>query len=341
MRKGRDAQVDHRIISSIIFITEGKRKTFNLKVKMAFLTEQKFSGHFRPISGSTELPIVQPHPFTAVNEGLDYKFIFQIFFENDSGYVECQITYFEGDVNEIAVQYTLTTRIITNFAKIANEIILVKGVPSSMQRFLPTAEMPIGLRWHDAQCAHLKIVTIKQVSPKVLSLQESFASLFLNEDMSDLKILCDEKEFPAHRFILSVRSPVFKTMFASNFTETTSKTLPIEDTDAETMEKFLRFLYTDQLKREELDCRLLILADRYQVDSLTNQCIEILQSKIDNENVIEVYYTAYLINNEKLMKKARKYAREQNGIKESPFWKELEENNPQLAMKVMKGIVFD
>ena len=73
---------------------------------MAFLTEQKFSGHFRPISGSTELPIVQPHPFTAVNEGLDYKFIFQIFFENDSGYVECQITYFEGDVNEIAVQYT-------------------------------------------------------------------------------------------------------------------------------------------------------------------------------------------------------------------------------------------
>ena len=310
---------------------------------MAFLTEQKFVGQFGPISGSTELPIVHRHPFTAVNEGRDYNFMFYIL-GNDSEYAECQITYLEGDVNEIAVQYTLSINIITNLdskneSGIADEIIaLVKGVPSSIQRINS---------FRNAIClccdAHLKIVTIKEVSPKVLSLQESFASLFLNEDMSDLKILCDEKEFPAHRFILSVRSPVFKTMFHGfpNFTETTSKTIPIEDTDAETMEKFLRFLYTDQLKREELDCRLLILADRYQVDSLTNQCIEILQSKIDNENVIEVYYTAYLINNEKLMKKARKYAREQNGIKESPFWKELEENNPQLALKVMKRVFFD
>ena len=308
---------------------------------MAFLTKQKFFALFGHSSRSTELPIVNRHPFTAVYEGSDYKFVFQTIWGNDFEDVEYQISYLEGDVNEIAVQYKLLTNIITNLdskneSGTADEITLVKGVPSSIQRINS---------FRNAGClcsdAHLKIVTIKEVSPKVLSLQEKFASLFLNEDMSDLKILCDEKEFPGHKFILSISSSVFKTMFASNFMETTSKTLPIEDTDAETMEKFLRFLYTDQLKREELDCRLLILADRYQVDSLTHQCIEILQSKIDNENVMEVYYTAYLINHETLMKKARKYAREQNGIKESPFWKELEENNPQLAMKVMKGIVFD
>ena len=310
---------------------------------MAFLTEQKFCGQFGPISGSTELPIVHRHPFTAVNEGRDYKFMFDIL-GNDSEYAECQITYLEGDVNEIAVQYKLKTFIIICFGPIADEITLVKGVPYSMQRCPLTKWIITALTIaHCDYYTNLKIVTIKQVSPKVLSLQEKFASLFLNEDMSDLKILCDDKEFPVHKFILSMSSSVFKTMFASNFMETTSKTLPIEDTDAETMEKFLRFLYTDQLKREELDCRLLILADRYQVDSLTHQCIEMLQSKIDNENVLEVYYTAYLINKEKLMKKAREYAREHNGagVKESPFWKGLEENNPQLALKVMKRVFFD
>ena len=115
---------------------------------------------------------------------------------------------------------------------------------------------------------HLEIGIIKQdlqESPRVesitdLSLQARFASLFLNEDMSDLKILCDKKEFPVHTFILSVRSIVFKAMFASQFKEATSRTLKIENTDAETMEKFLRFLYTDQLKQEELDCPLLLMS---------------------------------------------------------------------------------
>ena len=225
---------------------------------MAFLTEQKFLGQFGPSSRSTEFPIINPHPFIAVNEGRDYKFVFLTIWGNDFENVECQITYLEGDVNEIAVQSTLSINIITNLdskneSGIADEITLVKGVPSSIQRI--NSFRNASTLFYDAD---LKIVTIKEVSPKVLSLQESFASLFLNEDMSDLKILCDEKEFPAHRFILSVRSPVFKTMFHgfANFTETTSKTIPIEDTDAETMEKFLRFLYTGQLKREELDCRL-------------------------------------------------------------------------------------
>ena len=47
------------------------------------------------------------------------------------------------------------------------------------------------------------------------TLEETMKSLCLNENLSDMKIVCDGQEFPCHKFILSARSDVFRTMFAS------------------------------------------------------------------------------------------------------------------------------
>ena len=297
-----------------------------------------------------------------VNEGRGYKFLFQANLLIDVKNVECQITFIEGDVNEIEIWYIFNPIVeafggslrvdLGQVQPLDQTITLVKGVHSSWHKF-PVPDDCIEPLRNDQNMRnlirnHLEIGIIKQdlqESPRVesitdLSLQARFASLFLNEDMSDLKILCDKKEFPVHTFILSVRSIVFKAMFASQFKEATSRTLKIENTDAKTMEKFLRFLYTDQLKQEELDCPLLLMADQYQVDSLTNQCIQKLRSKMDSENVLETFYTAYLISNEELMKVAGKYIRSQNGVEKPPFWKELKDNNHELAFKVLERITF-
>ena len=82
------------------------------------------------------------------------------------------------------------------------------------------------------------------------------------------------------------------------------------------------------------------MGDQYQVDSLTNQSIQKLQSKMDSENVLETFYTAYLISNEELMKVAGKYIRSQNRVDKPPFWKELVKNNRELAFKVLERITF-
>ena len=37
--------------------------------------------------------------------------------------------------------------------------------------------------------------------------------LFLDDEISDCRIICEDQVFPCHKFILSVRSNVFKTMF--------------------------------------------------------------------------------------------------------------------------------
>ena len=159
-----------------------------------------------------------------------------------------------------------------------------------------------------------------------------FKPYFLNEDMSDLTIICDQREFPVHKLILSARSPVFKAMFGANFAEANSRTFQTEDTDGATMEKFLHFLYTDELRPdEEVDYKLLLLADYYQLDSLVNYGIRSMASKISDENALEVFYTAFLISNEKLMDFAGTYIchGQLDKLTKSPFWEELENKDPK------------
>ena len=64
------------------------------------------------------------------------------------------------------------------------------------------------------------------------------------------------------------------------------------------------------------------------------------EQKMDSENVLKTFYTAYLISNEELMKVAGKYIRSQNRVEKPPFWKELKENNRELAFKVLERITF-
>ena len=185
---------------------------------------------------------------------------------------------------------------------------------------------------------------IQQPSNQALTLLKTFeAHLFKDDELSDLKIVCEGKAFPAHKFILSIRSDVFKAMFSSElkFNHSTQNELKIEDTDADTMEKFLKFIYTDSIKVEDVDCQLLMLADKYNVKALINKCIDILQAKMNVENVLEIIYSAYLTNNQQIIEAASKLILKNRGaVRTSAFWKELEEKNPSVACKISNLIIF-
>ena len=99
----------------------------------------------------------------------------------------------------------------------------------------------------------------------------------------------------------------------------------------------MRFIYFDEIRVEDVDCSLLMLADKYNVQALVKECIEILWTKMNVENVMEIAYTAYLINNEKLLELASKFvicSSEWKEVKSSAFWQELEEVNPTEASKI-------
>lgn len=80
---------------------------------------------------------------------------------------------------------------------------------------------------------------------------------------------------PAHKFILSLRSPVFKAMFSVAMAEAASNEVTIPDFEPVVVKEFLKFLYTDSCDPEELELHgemLLAIACKYQVPGLEVLC---------------------------------------------------------------------
>ncbi len=75
------------------------------------------------------------------------------------------------------------------------------------------------------------------------SLVNDFCKQFENLDFTDSVLICDNKEFPVHRFVLSARSEVFKAAFAHNETEE-GKTgqIVIEDLKPSTLQALIRYI---------------------------------------------------------------------------------------------------
>ena len=72
--------------------------------------------------------------------------------------------------------------------------------------------------------------------------------MFLKDDFSDVKIICNGKTFPCHKVILSIQSEVFKSMLSNgcgSMIEASTGEIKIKDISADVMESLLYFLYFD------------------------------------------------------------------------------------------------
>ena len=138
------------------------------------------------------------------------------------------------------------------------------------------------------------------------SLTKAMQNLHLDQATSDLTILCDSETLPCHKVILATRSDVFKAMFdaKSGFAELQDGVLEIEDFDAHTMKVFLEYMYMDSIKTEDINCKVLMAAHKYNFERLFSECSEHLKLSIGKENVIEIIECAYLLNDDELFWKA-------------------------------------
>merc|ERR1719300_659315 len=105
----------------------------------------------------------------------------------------------------------------------------------------------------------------------------------------DVTLTCGDQVFYCHKFMLSSRSPVFKAMFQSNMAENESGAVSINDIDHDVLLEMLQYMYTGcSLTLEKYAGDLLAAAEKYQLDQLKGSCEEMLISKLDVENCIEM-----------------------------------------------------
>ena len=91
-----------------------------------------------------------------------------------------------------------------------------------------------------------------------------FRHLLSSGQNSDVILAVDGTDFPVHKFVLSVRSPVFAALFHHGDTkEAQEGRVAIEDVHKDTFETFLKHLYLfEKPKKELINEQLLMLADK-------------------------------------------------------------------------------
>ena len=121
----------------------------------------------------------------------------------------------------------------------------------------------------------------------------------LNNDLfSDVKFVVrksdsegeseSKKVIPAHKFVLSIGSPVFEAMLYGELAETRDS-IELPDCDYESLMELFRYLYSDEVNLSGSNVMgVLYLAKKYIVPSLVDKCSQYLQDHLQPENVFNI-----------------------------------------------------
>ena len=132
------------------------------------------------------------------------------------------------------------------------------------------------------------------------TVRERTKFMFNNEHLSDVKFSVrgsdgeseTDQLITAHKFVLSIGSPVFEAMFYGELAET-KDTVQLPDCDYESLLELLRYLYSDEVNLSgSTVLGVLYLAKKYMVPSLAEKCKDYLQDKLDPSNVFTILPTA-------------------------------------------------
>lgn len=142
------------------------------------------------------------------------------------------------------------------------------------------------------------------------SLAERNRRMFNNSLMSDVNFIVRDKEsqrkisIPAHKYVLSIGSPVFYKMFYGDFSEK-SDSIELVDADPESLLELLRFMYSDETNlTARCVLRVMYLSEKYMVPALLDECAKFLRNEINAENTWEILKQCeFFRDTEKLQKR--------------------------------------
>ncbi|OXU27925.1 hypothetical protein TSAR_007584 [Trichomalopsis sarcophagae] len=131
----------------------------------------------------------------------------------------------------------------------------------------------------------------RPVCGKNSSKRYSYLEIF-GAESSDVTLVSQGEEFPAHRNILTSASVVFSAMFIRSAEENADNRIVINDVNPDVLYQVLLFIYTRKLSRYELVPDLLIAADKYKLEILKTLCERILFNKMNPTNVCGILLLA-------------------------------------------------
>ena len=132
------------------------------------------------------------------------------------------------------------------------------------------------------------------------TIRERTKFIFNNDRFSDVKFVLRKMDgeseskqvIPAHKFVLSISSPVFEAMFYGELAETRDS-IELPDCEYESLLELFRYMYSDEVNLSGSNVMgVLHLAKKYMVPSLADKCTEYLQENLDPSNVLIILPSA-------------------------------------------------
>lgn len=124
--------------------------------------------------------------------------------------------------------------------------------------------------------------------------ESDFALLLQNKEFSDVILVVDGHEIPAHKLVLQVRCEHFRAMFRSGLRESASGRIVLEGSDYKAFLGCLAYIYTGTCPIPDADTAIELIAEanKLQLERLKALCEEKIAQAIDIENAAYVYQVA-------------------------------------------------
>ena len=153
------------------------------------------------------------------------------------------------------------------------------------------------------------------------TIRERTKFIFNNDRFSDVKFLVRKADgeseskqvIPAHKFVLSISSPVFEAMFYGELAETRDS-IELPDCEYESLLELFRYMYSDEVNLSGSNVMgVLYLAKKYMVPSLAEKCTEYLQENLDPSNVFSILPSSQKYEEKDLVDRCWKVIDKQTG----------------------------
>ena len=139
-------------------------------------------------------------------------------------------------------------------------------------------------------------------------LSDDISALLKTQNFCNVKLVVNSKEFHAHKFMLAARSSVFAALLEREADKINS-TIEIINIDIEVFEEVLRYIYTGKISglTVEMAMKLLVAAERYDLNRLRIMCEVFIDENVTKDNVIDILIIAGTHKSIRGMMQAKKF----------------------------------
>ncbi|KFM66924.1 Protein roadkill, partial [Stegodyphus mimosarum] len=173
-------------------------------------------------------------------------------------------------------------------------------------------------------------------------LSRDMKTMYEKRHHSDFTLVCGSRNFQVHKCVLSVRSPVFASMFQHSMIEATENRMTITDIYAFVLEQLVLFMYTGSINELSYSMArdLYSASDKYAVLQLKDKCSEFLISSVRTSTAVDVLILGDMHNDIILKNAAISFISGNfEDINTTEAWLTLVREHSALAIEVLSAAV--